>query len=78
MPARTKKIRHDENTRAKIKVSQIMNRLQKHIDGDVELANSQVKAAEILLRKSLPDLQSVELTGKDGEALTIKVEGFKD
>jgi hypothetical protein len=49
--------------RAKIQSSQIINRLQNHLDGEVNLSPTQVKAAEILLKKSIPDLSSTELTG---------------
>jgi hypothetical protein len=66
MPARIKKIRHDENTRLKIKTSQLLNRLHDHVIDKVELSTTQIKAIEILLRKALPDLQSVSLTGADG------------
>lgn len=52
--------KHDERTRAKIKTSQIINRLMLHINGEVEMSSSQVRSAEILLKKTLPDLQSVE------------------
>lgn len=54
---------HDERTRAKIQTSQIINRLQSHVDGDVELTNSQVRAAEVLLSKTLPSLSNVEIAG---------------
>ncbi len=64
MAARTVKIRHDEETRAKIQTSQIINRLQNHIDGPGDdMTNTQLKAAEILLRKSLPDLAAVTISG---------------
>ncbi|MCB9965767.1 MAG: hypothetical protein H6855_06770 [Rhodospirillales bacterium] len=52
--------KHDEKTRLKIKTSQIINQLIKHVKGEVEMANSQVRAAEILLRKTLPDLKTIE------------------
>ena len=57
--------KHDERTRAKIQTSQIINRLIKNINGDIEMTSSQVRSAEILLRKTLPDLQSVEYTLQD-------------
>jgi hypothetical protein len=47
--------------RTKIQASQIINRLKKHVDGEVELTSTQVRAAEILLNKSLPNLQSTEV-----------------
>lgn len=70
MPARINKIRHDENTRLKIKVGNIITYLQAHIEGIKELSATQLKACEILLRKSLPDLTSVEISG---EITTSKV-----
>ena len=50
-----------QSTRDKIKASMIVNRLQDHIVGTVELSTSQVRAAEVLLRKVCPDLQAVEM-----------------
>lgn len=55
-----------EKTRAKIQASQLVNRLQKHGFGEVELSNTQVKAIQILLDKSLPNLQAIQLTGEGG------------
>lgn len=60
MAARTTKIRHDDETRAKIQASQLVNRLQNHVFGKCELTPTQVRCAEILLRKSIPDLSSTE------------------
>lgn len=60
MAARTKKIRHDEETRLKIQASQIVNRLQDHIFGKIELTPTQVRCAEVLLKKTIPDLSSTE------------------
>jgi len=64
MPARIRKIRHDEDTRTRIKVGNIINRLQKHVDGEIDMSATQLRAAEILLRKTLPDLTSVEHSGE--------------
>lgn len=63
MPARVRKIRHDDETRAKIQTAQIINRLQAHINGEIELSATQVSAAKVLLGKTLPDLGAVEHTG---------------
>src|SRR5262245_11366152 len=62
MAARTTKIRHDEKTRLKIKTTQLKNRLEDHALGKIDLTMSQIKCIEILLRKTLPDLASVEAT----------------
>lgn len=68
MAARIRKIRHDEETRLKIKVSQLINRLTAHASGEVELSATQVRAIEILLRKALPDLSNMTV---DGESAPI-------
>jgi len=68
--ARVRKIRHDENTRQKIRVAKYLNILDECADGKRKLDNSQIKSIEILLAKSLPSLQSVEISG---EITTSKV-----
>lgn len=64
MAARSRKIRHDDETRAKIQTSQLINRLYGHVVGKVELSPTQVRAAEVLLRKTLPDLSATEIDAK--------------
>lgn len=66
---------HDERTRAKIQTSQIINRLEKLVNGEIEMSSQQVRAAEILLRKTLPDLQTIEYKPPEEEGdKCIKVE----
>jgi hypothetical protein len=72
MAARTKKIRHPEDTRLKIQTSQLINRLNSHAVGKVDLSPTQVKAIEILLRKALPDLSAVDAT-MNGEMVNYVV-----
>lgn len=71
MAARTKKIRHDEDTRKKIQAAQIINRLHGHVMGEVQLDAAQVSSAKTLLAKVLPDLKAVEHSGSgaDGEII---------
>jgi hypothetical protein len=59
MAARTRKIRHDEETRTKIQASQLINRLTAHVLGNVEMAPSAVTAALGLLRKVIPEPCSI-------------------
>jgi hypothetical protein len=61
--ARVNKIRHDDETRAKIQASQLINRLQDHVFDNAEVSQTQMKAIEILLRKTLPDLAAVQVSG---------------
>lgn len=57
--------------RASIDVKAILRQLELHCFEAETMSATQIKAAEILLKKCLPDLSSVELTGKDGGALVI-------
>ena len=63
MAARKLKVKHQDDVRAKIQASQLVNVLQNHALGKTkELSMTRMKAIEILLRKSIPDLSSVEMT----------------
>lgn len=73
MAARNVKIRHDEETRAKIKATQLLNRLQDHALGFVEMTSTQVRAAEVALRKILPDLASVEHSGDVQQTYIVRM-----
>lgn len=64
---------HQEDVRAKIQASQLVNRLTDHALGTVELSPTQVQAIKILLGKTLPDLQSVELSGNPDHPLVTEV-----
>jgi hypothetical protein len=61
--AARKSLSHDEKTREKIQTSQLINRLTDHAFAKLELTPTQVKAIEILLKKTLPDLKQLEVTG---------------
>jgi hypothetical protein len=58
-----------ENTRQRIKTTMLAERLMKHVAGEVEMSSTQIRAAEILLRKTLPDLSAVHT--EDGKEQTI-------
>ena len=62
---------HDKKTREKIQTSQLVNRLTNHVFGKCDMSSTQVRSAEVLLRKSLPDLQSVEITGDSERPLGV-------
>ena len=49
---------HPEQVRARIRATELINRLQSHIFDGLELSLSQVNAINILLRKCVPDLTS--------------------
>ena len=57
------KLWHPEIVRQRIKISQLLNRLEDQALNGTELAPGQQRAIEILLRKCMPDLTSVALSG---------------
>ena len=67
--------RHQDEVRTKIQTSQLVNVLQNHALGtdEIESTPTRMKAIEILLRKSLPDLSSTEISGVDGGDIPIGV-----
>lgn len=69
--------KHDERTRAKIKTSQLLNRLYKHAIGEEDMTSSQIKAAEILLKKTIPDLSATQVYYKDDTANNTLKNGSK-
>ena len=61
---------HQEDVRKKIQVSQLLNVLQNHALGETEeLSPTRMKAIEILLRKSMPDMASVTISGDSDQPL---------
>ena len=83
MAAPTLNRAHQKDIREKIKTSQLVNRLQDFVlDGvdaktgaPIEIDSARLKAIEILLRKSLPDLSNVthDGTGPKGEITFLTV-----
>jgi len=68
---------HQDDVRKKIQASQLINVLQNHaLVGDSEISLSRMKAIEILLRKSVPDLSAVTVSGDSDNpvSMSLKVE----
>jgi hypothetical protein len=65
---------HQEDVRKKIQVGQLIKVLENHAlsDDEKELSQSRIKAIQILLNKSLPDLSSMQLTGDDDKPVVIE------
>jgi hypothetical protein len=63
---------HSAEVRAKIQASQLVNVLQAHaLTGEGEFSMTRMKAIEILLRKSVPDLSAVTVTGDEDNPLQV-------
>ena len=68
---REKGVKLTEAHRDKIRNSNILSYLIRHAEGKREMNATQVTAALALLKKTLPDLSSVEVTGDDTNPLNI-------
>ena len=75
MAARKLRPNHTADVRAKIQASQLINVLQNHAldETSSEFPASRLKAIEILLRKSVPDLSSVDMKTTGEQSMTIKI-----
>lgn len=61
MPARKNRIFHPETVRNKIRAGLLVQRLRDHALGKLDMSKTQVTAALGLLKKTLPDLSSVDM-----------------
>ena len=66
---------HPEEVRKRIQVSQLINRLNDHAlsQNNVKMDKTQIGAANILLRKVLPDLASTTISGDEGRPIQHKL-----
>lgn len=59
----------------KRRVAQIYSRVEKHASGEEDgrgpMTASQLKAAEIILRKAIPDLKAVEHSGNEESPVVV-------
>lgn len=66
-------IRLTDAHRDKIRNSNILSRLISHAEGSEEMSATQVTAALGLLKKALPDLSSVEISGDPDNPLEHRI-----
>ena len=74
--ARPRGIWTPDIVRQRIQATKLADRLQDHALGKLEMSKTQIMAATVLLKKSVPDLQSTELTGPNGAELSVTVHKF--
>jgi hypothetical protein len=72
-------LRQQDQTREAIKTTQLVKRLQHFALGErdeqgavVEIDAGRLKAIEVLLRKSLPDLSAVTMTGDPDNPVVVE------
>jgi len=73
MAARKRKITLNDDWKDKIRAGVLMARLLGHVEGEIEMSGTQIKAADILLKKIVPDLARTENTGADGGPQELKI-----
>ena len=79
MAGRKPGYRHTEETRQKIRATELINRLTVHALSRTPVMDAtQVRAAEILLKKILPDQKQVEHSGEEGGPITVEIVRFSD
>jgi hypothetical protein len=66
--------RMPDEHRAKIRVTQILKYLGEHMEGLRELSSTQVQAAQILLKKVMPDLAAIEHSGEVKQTFAVSPE----
>jgi hypothetical protein len=62
--ARPKGVWTPDIVRRRIQATKLAKALQDHVFGKNEMSATQIRAAEILLRKKVPDLNTTEFTGE--------------
>lgn len=73
MAARLRKT-HQDDVRTKIKVTELINRVQAYALGelgDSDVSSTRLNAIKMLLAKTLPDLSSIEITGDDDKPVRV-------
>ncbi len=61
-----------ELVREKIRISQIVNRLQDHAEGNCDMSATQVKAAQVLLDRVLPTISVQDITTNQADQTTYQ------
>lgn len=52
---------YPQRARERIAGTKIIDRLVKHVNGEIDMSPTQVRAASILLNKVLPDMKAIEV-----------------
>lgn len=66
-PGSTEKRPRNKHIREKIRVANLLERLERNAMGELnpEMTATQIRSAEIALKKAIPDLQSMTISGDD-------------
>lgn len=78
MAERMARVEMDYEHRSRIQTTKLVERLQDHALGAIQMTNSQIRAAIALLKKTIPDLAAVEVTGDVSGSLLGVLAGLND
>lgn len=73
MAARLNRL-HQEQCKEKIKTSQLINRLQNHALGEIEMTSTQLDAAKFLLNKQISNAAQIVESTVDANVTVSKIE----
>lgn len=71
MAARKRKLTLSDNWKDNIRAGVLAQRLYAHATGEAEMSNTQIKAADIILKKLVPDLGRTEHVGDSEQPIAI-------
>lgn len=72
MPARLNP-RHSDMVRQKIQASVLIDRMHRHVIGELDMTASQVAAANSLLDRSVPKLSQIQHTGDPDNPVQARI-----
>lgn len=64
----------DERWKEKLRISNIFTRLDQAAAGEIEMSQTSLAAAKLILSKVVPDLSRAEVSGPDGGPIKQSVE----
>lgn len=68
--------RQADSARSLIQTQRTLQELQKHVFGERDMSSTQIRAAEVLLNKSLPNLQAVDLNADVQADVNVVIGSF--
>lgn len=75
--AARKEPRNRDSSNKLIAATQLLNRLIKHANDEIEMTQSQINAAKIVIGKYIPDLKAIEVSGNQDKPIKFAVEWTK-
>jgi hypothetical protein len=72
MPTAKSRVEKQELWRNSFDTTVLLKKLNSHAVGEIEMTQTQIAAAKILLAKTVPDLKQVELSGNPDNPVVVQ------